>query len=452
MKIVVVGCGKIGTTIVESLTAESHDVTAIDESPATVAEISDIYDVMCVCGNGADYDTLSEAEVGKADMFIAVTGSDELNCLSCFLAKRMGAKNTVARIRNVAYSDGNINFMKQQLDISLVINPELLAAQEIFNILKLPSAVNIEMFSRRNFEMLEIMLKSGSPLDGMSLIDLRKKSSANFLICVVQRGDEVYIPDGNFVLREGDRIGLTAPPTQIQKLLKKLGIMQKGARSVMILGGSRTAHYLSKFLLKSGNDVKIIDMNHERCVELSEDLSDAVIIEGNGAEQELLFEEGLRDMDAFVALTGTDEENILISFFAASQNVSKVIAKVNKPELSAMAQRLGLDCVISPRKTVADIMLRYARALENSVGSKVETLYKLMDGKAEALEFIVQPDFKYADVPLKDVKLKPNTLIAGILRKRKAIIPTGDDCICAGDSVVVISAGGRLNDLSDIVR
>lgn len=452
MNIIVVGCGKIGTTIVASLSSEGHDVVAVDENDAVVAEISDIYDVMCVCGNGADYNTLSEAGVEKADMLISVTGSDELNCLSCFIAKRMGAEHTVARIRNPEYSDKNIGFMKQQLDISLVINPEMLAAQELFNILKLPSAVNIEMFSRRNFEMVELRLKPDSPLDGCKLMDIRKKYNANFLVCVVQRADEVYIPDGNFVLKSGDRIGLTAAPTEVQKLLKKLGILQKQARTVMILGGSRTAIYLTKLLLKSGNTVKVIDNNHEKCISLSEDLPGAVIIEGDGAEQELLFEEGIRSMDAFVALTGMDEENILISFFASSQNVPKVISKVNRGELAAMAEKLGLDCIVSPRKIIADVMLSYARALENSLGSKVETLYKLMDGKVEALEFNVQPDFKYINIPLKDMKLKPNILISGILRRRKAIIPTGDDSFCPGDKVIVISAGRPLNDLSDIMQ
>lgn len=451
MKIIVIGCGKIGTTIIASLAAEGHEVVGVDQSDAVIAEISDIYDVMCVCGNGADYNTLFEAGVEKADMVISVTGSDELNCLSCFLAKRMGAQHTVARIRNPEYSVKNIGFMRQHLDISLVINPELLAAQELFNILKLPSAVNIEMFSRRNFEMVELRVKPDSLLDGCRLSELRKKYNASFLVCVVQRGEEVYIPDGNFELKAGDRIGLTAAPTEVQKLLKKLGILQKQARNVMILGGSRTAFYLSKLLLKSGNTVKLIDKDHKRCVELSEILDGAVVIEGDGAEQELLFEEGIHNMDAFVALTGMDEENILISFFAASQNVPKVISKVNRTELASMAQKLGLECIVSPRKIIADIMLSYVRALENSLGSNVETLYKLMDGKVEALEFNVQSDFKYVNIPLKDMRLKPNILIAGILRKRKALIPTGEDSICSGDKVIVISAGRPLNDLADIM-
>lgn len=452
MKIIVVGCGKIGTTIIDNLVNEGHDVVAVDSNPAAINEITNIYDAMCVCGNGADNDTLAEAGVDKAKLVVAVTGSDEVNMLSCFIAKRMGADYTIARIRNPEYNDQSLGFIKSQLDLSLTINPERLAAQELFNILKLPSAVNIETFSRGNFEMVELLLKKDSMLDGLNLIELRKKYPGKYLICTVQRDNEVYIPDGNFVLKSGDRIGLTAEPVEIEKLLKKLGIMQRQARNIMILGGSRTAYYLSKLLLAGGNAVKIIDKDRERCASIASNLPGAVIIEGDGAEQELLLEEGIGSMDAFVALTGMDEENILISFFAAAQNVPKVISKVNRSELAAMAERLGLDCIVSPKRIVSDVISSYARALENSLGSKVETLYKLVDGKAEALEFIVQPDFKYVNIPLKSMELKSNILIAGIIRGRKAVIPAGEDMIYPGDRVIVVAAGRKLNDLSDIMK
>lgn len=451
MKIIIVGCGKIGTTIISSLVNEGHDVTAIDENPAVIAEISDIYDVMCVCGNGADCDTLNEAQVETAELFVAVAGSDELNMLSCFLAKRMGANHTIARIRNPDYNDKELGFMRQQLDITVSINPELLAAQELFNILQLPSAVNIETFSNRNFEMVEILLKPDSPLNGISLIDLRKKYQAKFLITTVQRGDDVSIPDGSFVLKGGDKVGLSASRNEIEKLLRLIGNHKKSARSIMILGASRTAYYLAKLLIADGTSVKIIDKDPARCELFGKLLPNAVIILGDGADQDILLEEGLGSMDAFVALTGMDEENILISFFAKSQNVPTVISKVNRSELAAMAEKLGLDCIVSPKKIISDILSRYARALQNSLGSNVETLYKIMDGKAEALEFNVQSDFKYLNVPLKDMQLKPNVLIAGILRSRKALIPSGDDMILQGDKVVVIAGGHRLNDLSDII-
>lgn len=451
MNIVIVGCGKIGRTIISSLVNEGHDVVAIDENPAIIAEISDIYDVMCVCGNGADCDTLSEAQVEKADLFVAVAGSDELNMLSCFIAKRMGVAHTIARIRTPDYNDKGLSFMRQQLDLSVSINPEQLAGQELFNILQLPSAVNIETFSNRNFEMVELLLKPESPLNGITLSELRRKYQAKFLICAVQRGDEVYIPDGSFELKGGDKVGLSASRNEIEKLLRLIGNRQKKARSIMILGASRTAYYLAKLLLSSGNSVKIIDKDPVRCEQFGKLLPNAVMILGDGADQELLLEEGIRDTDAFVALTGTDEVNILISFFASAQNVPKVIAKVNRNELAAMAEKLGLDCIISPKRIISDVLSRYARALQNSLGSNVETLYKIMDDGAEALEFNVQNDFKYLNTPLKDMKLKSNILIAGILRSRKALIPSGDDMILPGDRVVVIAAGHRLNDLSDII-
>lgn len=452
MKVIVSGCGKIGSTILQSLIAEGHDVVAIDNQPITVEEITNIYDAMTVCGNGADSDVLSEAGVESADLFIAVTDSDELNMLSCYIARRMGAKHTVARIRNPEYNDQSLTFMKQELQLSMAINPEQLAAQELFNILKLPSAVKIETFSRRNFELVELVVKPDSPLDGIRLMDLRKKYKAQFLVCVVQRGEDVYIPDGNFELKSGDKIGLTATPSEIHKLLKMIGILQKQARDVMILGASRTAYYLSKALIAAGNSVKIVEKDHRRCTEFCDALPEAVVIHGDGAMQELLYEEGIRSTDAFVALTGMDEENILVSFYAMSQNVPKVISKVNRDELSVMAEKLGLDCIVSPQKTISNLLAQYARALQNSVGSNVETLYKLMDGKAEAVEFNVSKDFRYVQIPLKEMKFKPNILIAGIIRGRKPILPNGDDMILPGDRVVVVARGQRLEDLQDIMQ
>lgn len=452
MNIIIVGCGKIGTTILSSLLAEGHDIVAVDSNPDVISEISNIYDSMYVCGSGTDCETLSEAGVEHTELFVAVTGSDELNMLSCYIAKKMGAKHTIARIRNPEYNDKSLNFLRQQLDLSTSINPDLLAAQDLFQVLKLPSAVKIEYFSHRNFEMLELVLREGSPLCGASLSELRKRYEAKFLICAAQRGDEVYIPDGNFQLQVGDRIELTAAPSEIQKLLKMMGVLRKQARDVMILGASRMGYYLARRLLASGSNVKIIDKNHRRCQEISESLPGAVVICGDGAQQELLLEEGLRSMDAFIALTGMDEENILISFFASSQGVPKVISKVNRDELRSIAEKMGLDTLISSRSAISNVISRYARALQNSLGSNVETLYKVMDGRAEALEFRVQADFPMTNVPLKDMRLKSGILVAGIIRNRKTIIPSGEDVILPGDRVIVLSASSGMHDLSDILR
>ncbi len=454
MKIIIVGCGKIGSTLVESLESEGHDVIAVDSSQKVIDEISNIYDVMCVCGNGVDNDTLNEAGVSNAELLISVTDSDEINMLICFIAKKMGAAHTVARVRNPEFNDKRMGQVKQYLDISFTINPELLAAQEIFNILKLPAAINIETFSRRNFEMVELLLKEDSHLNGMSLVELRKKYKANYLICVVKRGNEIYIPDGNFVLECGDHICLSANFSEIQKLLKMLGLAKKHSKNVMILGASTTAYYLSKMLLRSGSDVTIIDKDINRCSQFAEILPNAVVINGDGAEPEVLLEEGITSVDAFASLTGMDEENILISFFAQSQNVPRVIAKVNRNELASMAEKIGLDSIVSPKKAVSNVVTSYARALQNTLGSNVETMYKLMDGSVEALEFNVQADFKSLHIPIKDMKLKEDVLIAGIIRKRKAFVPTGDDEIVAGDKIIVIAKSNeqKMNDLSDILR
>ncbi len=451
MNIMIAGMGKIGTTILESLAKEGHDITAIDTDEHVVLELTDLYDVMGVCGNGADYETLAEAGIEKADLFVAVTGSDELNMLSCFLARKMGARHTIARIRNPEYNDQSLTFMKQQLGLSMAINPELLAAQELFNILKLPSALKIETFSGRNFEMIEMRLPPDSALAGLRLSELKDKYNARVLVPAVQRGREVFIPDGSFELKAGDKIGLMAAANDILKLLRTLGIFRRQAKNVMILGGSRTAYYLAKLLCNIGNPPKIIELDPERCHALSRELPKAVIINGDGAQQELLREEGLDSLDAFVALTGMDEENILISIFAASQNVPKVISKVNRAELGAMATNLGLDCIVSPRQTISDIMVSYARALQNSLGSNVETLYQLMDGMVEALEFNVRSDFAYIDVPLKEIRFRKNIIIGGIIRGRKTIIPGGEDRILPGDKVIVIAANRKLRDLSDIL-
>lgn len=451
MNVIIVGLGKIGTTILASLVGEGHDVVAVDSNPKVVSEITNAYDVMAVCGNGADCEPLEEAGVAKAELLIAVTDSDEMNMLSCFMAKKMGARHTIARIRNPEYNDRSLGFMKQQLELSMAINPELLAAEELFRLLKFPSALKVETFSRRSYEMVELRLKSDSVLDGMSLKDMRQNYKAKFLVCVVQRDDQVVIPDGNFVLKSGDKIGVTATPAEIQKLLKEMGILQKQARSVMILGGSRTTYYLAKMLSNSGNAVKIIERDRTLCRELCDALPKAVVIQGDGAQHDLLMEEGISDQDAFVALTGMDEENILISIFAAAQNIPKVISKVNRDEMAALAEKLGLDCIVSPRKMIADILIRYARALQNSLGSKVETLYKLMDDKAEALEFVAGSDLPFLGVPLKELHFKSGILIAGIIRDRKPIIPVGDDYIQAEDRVVVIAANQRLQDLADII-
>ncbi len=451
MKIIIAGCGRIGERITASLVEEKHEILIIDKDPGIIEEATNIYDVMGICGNCADSDIVEEANAGECDLYIAVTDSDELNMLSCFVAKRMGAKNTIARIRAPEYNDNSLVFMKDNLEISMPINPERLAARELFNILKFPHALKIETFVRRTMELTEVRVQEGSVLDGMKLMNVRAKFKAQVLVCCVQRGEEVFIPSGDFVLREGDRIGVTAPHEDMQKFFRATGFLQKQAKSVIILGGSRIAYYLAEMLISIGVSVKIIDKDEKICEEMGNALPKAVVIYGDGSEQELLLEEGIKDADAFIALTGSDEINILVSMFAMMNGVKKVIAKVNRDEIAPMASRLGLDCIVSPKKMVSDVVLSYARALENSKGSNVETLYKLMDDKAEALEFNVCEDAPLVNKPLKDLKFLKNTLIIGIVRGRDVITPSGNTEIHAGDRVVVITTNHGLGDISEIL-
>lgn len=453
MKIIVVGCGKIGTTIIDSLINEGHDVTAVDSNQQILSDTCNIYDVMGVCGSGTDCNTLLEAGAERADLFVAATGSDEFNMLSCFLAKKMGAKNTASRIRNPEYNDQSLGFLRQNLDISLSINPERLMAHEIFNILKFPSAVKIETFSHRSYEMVEFFLKEASPFCDMSLMEIRKKFDAKFLVCAVSRKDSVYIPSGDFILRAGDRVGIISSPSELYKLFKMLVPEQKQLKNIMLAGASRTTYYLAKMLTAAGNHTKILDREKARCEEICEAVPKAVVICGDPADSDILIEEGIDNTDAFVALTGFDEENILLSFTAANHNVQKVISKVNREAFASVAAKLGLDCMLSPKQLVSNVIVRYARALENSIeSSQVETLYKLMDGKAELLEFIIKSDNEATNIPLKDLNLKSNVLVCGIVRNRKPIIPNGDDIIKAGDHVIVLTSGHRMNDVTDILN
>ncbi len=454
MNIIVAGCGKIGTAVVSALVSEGHDVTAMDENLAVINEITNVYDVMAVCGNSTDCEALEEARVDGCDIFVAVTGYDELNMLACFLAKKMGAKHTVARIRNPEYNDRSLSFMRHQLELSMSMNPELLMAQELHNLLKIPSAFKVEYFSRRNLEMIEVRLKKDSALVGKKISKIRDREKQHFLIGAVLRDNQLHIPDGNFELREGDTVSIVASPSDMQKLLKSLGMIKKAVKDVMIIGGSKTAFYLAKILSTTGTNVKIIEKNREKCIKLSEILPKTTVIHGDGSHHDILMEEGLRSIDAFVALTGMDEENILTSLFAGEFNVPKIITKINSDELTKMGEKLGLDSVISTKSITADLIIRYARALENSMGSNIETLYKFMDGKAEAIEFNVRKGTKIIGTPIKELSIKQGVLVAGIIRERKtAIIPTGDTIINEGDRVIVIaSAAHRLGDLSDILR
>ena len=453
MNIIVVGCGKIGYRLVAEFVNEGHDITVIDTDNPTVEEITNIYDCMGVCGNGVDCNVLESAGAREADLLVSVTNSDELNMLACFLSREMGTKNTVARIRNPEYNGDSLAFMRHKLELSMAINPERLMAQELYNILIIPSAFKVDYFARRNLEMIEVRLKPESSLCGKKLSKIRENQKEEFLIAAVLRQGELIIPDGSFELKAGDIVSIAASPGDMQKLLQGLGLLKKQARNIMIVGGSKTAYYLADMLLASGNEVRIVEKNLDRCRELSETLpKDAIIIHGDGSNRELLLEEGMRSLDAFLCLTELDEMNILTSLFVSRQNVPTVISKVNKSELVDVAESMGLDYTVSAKELTAEILLRYTRALGNSRGSAVETLYKIMDGNAELLEFIAQSDCSLNGIAFKDLKIKKSTRIAGIIRGRKTIIPSGEDCMLSGDKVIVVTAIKGLDDLNDIAE
>lgn len=451
MRIVIVGCGKVGTTLVEHLSAEGHDIVAIDNNQAILDNISNIYDVLGIYGNGASYTVQQEAEVSKADLLIATTNFDELNMLCCLTAKKLGAGNTIARIRSPEYSDQMI-FLRDELGLSMHINPEFAAATEIFRILRFPSAQKIETFANGRIEIVDVKVSESSGISGNKLKDFNRIQKVKALICAVQRGDEVVIPDGEFLLQVGDRVSLIGSPEQVEKLFENLGNLRKKISSVMIIGASRIGYYLARMLISTGASVKIIDNDERRTRIISENLPKATVILGDGTDLELLHEEGIENVDALVALTGVDEENIIISMYATSLKVSKVVAKVNRSGIFALADTLGIDSIVSPKLITANMILRYVRAMQNTLGSNVETLYKIIGGRAEALEFLVRKAPGVVNIPLKELKTKPNLIVAGIIRGKQTIIPNGEDSIKVGDRVVVVTTNAKLDDLSDILQ
>ena len=453
MKVIIVGCGKIGKSILQSIIKEKHEVLVIDSDPKTIEQVTNTYDVIGICANGTSHAKLFEAGVDKAELFVAVTSSDELNMLSCFIAKKLGAKHTVARIRNTDYNSENLDFIKQSIELSMIINPELLTAKVIHDIIKLPSASKVKGFATGNFEMLELTLKQNCSVLGLSLYEIRKKLQEKFLVVAIQRDEKVFIPNGNSTIENGDKINVIVSKRDVQKLLKSLDLASKPIRDVMVVGAGKTSLYLAKLLNEDKTAVKIIEKLEEKCLSASENLpSQIMIINGDGMSQEVLNEEGVCDADAFVTLTGEDEENILMSFYALKQNVEKVITKINRDELLSISASLNLDTIISPKNAVADVLVSYARALENSIGSKIETLYTIMDGAVEVAEFKVLPDFSLIGIKIKDLNLKNNVLIAGIIRNGVTVIPGGYDEILENDSVIIVSSGLGIADLEDIVK
>lgn len=449
MNIIIVGQGKLGTTMTKQLVAEGHDVAVIDTRREKVVSVVDAYDVMGICGNGASCEVLEEAGAPKAKLIIAATASDELNILACLTAKRMGTEHTIARVRNPDYANQN-QFLQTELGINMIVNPEFETANEISRIIRFPSAAHLDSFAKGKVEIASVRIHSDNPLCDTPVYDLRKKTKAKVLICAVQRDDEVFIPSGDFVIKCDDVINITGTRSELVSLMRQCGVYKHKIKNIMIIGGGRIGYYLSKQLSDTGRNIKLLEHNEARCYNLCDSLPDVTVIHGDGTDQEILDEQHLEMQDALIALTGIDEENIIVSMYAESKGINKVITKVNRHSHSILND-IGLETIVSPQIVAGNLVTRYVRALHNSAdNAQIQTLHKLVNGKVEAAEFIVPENAGYLDIPFKDLNLLPNLLIGCIMRNGKIIFPGGNDVMKAGDSVIVVTANRILEDLHDI--
>lgn len=452
MNIIIAGCGKVGRALAEQLSREKHDITVIDRKPEAIQQITNIADVRGVVGNGASYEIQMDAGIDTADLMIAVTDADEVNLLCCLIAKKAGGCQTIARVRNPVYHH-EIHHIKDELGLSMVINPEWAAAMEMARLLRFPSAIDIDTFANGRIELLRFQLEEQNPLCNNKIKDLHMLSRCEVLICIVERGNEVLIPSGEVELKAGDMISVVASPVNASRFFKTIGIETNQVKNTMIIGGGKISFYLAKRLLEMGIQVKIIEKDRDACERLCEILPKAMIINGDGTDRELLAEEGLAKAEGFAALTNMDEENVMLALYAKSMSKAKKITKVNRNTFDTIIGSLNIGSLIYPKHITSETILQYVRAMQNSIGSNVETLYRLVDGNAEALEFIIKGKSEVTDIPLQELQLKPHILVCAINRKGKIIIPKGQDCIQEGDSVVIITTDcGAYKDIRDIMK
>ncbi len=451
MKIIIVGCGKIGTTLAEQLSSEHHDLVVIDTNPQKIQQLSESIDVMGIVDNGASINVLSDAGIEDAHLLIAVTGSDELNLLCCVIAKKVSKCHTIARVRNPLYNKER-NFIRKSLGITMIINPELASAIEISRLLRFPSAIELDTFAKGRVELLKFKLLPEFRLSGMSVMEIVEKLRCNVLICGVERGDEVFIPSGNFILQDNDLLSIMASPKNSATFFKKVGIHTHQVKNALIVGGGTLGYYLAALLIDLKIKVRIVENNQERCQQLSELLPEATVICGDGTDKKLLLQEGLTQTESFITLTNMDEENIFLSLFAKKNSKAKLITKVNRIAFDDIIDGLDIGSVIYPKYITADYILQYVRAMENSLSSNVETLYHILDNQAEALEFSVKESSSVTDIPLSQLNLKENLLIACINRNGSIQIPRGQDTIQVGDTVIIVTSIKGLRDLKDILK
>ncbi len=449
MKIVIVGCGKVGYALAAQLSAENHDITVVDNNSRVIEKAQETLDVMSMSGNGAALAIQQEARVGEADLLIATTSSDELNLLCCIVAKRLGCRHTISRVRNTDYMN-QLTFMRDDFGLSMTVNPEYATARTIWRFLQFPSFLKIDSFAKGRVELVELKITENSVLNGKSLDKLSTELHLKVLVCVVERDNRIFIPKGDFVLREGDKINVTAPRSELTKMIKTLGISTQKIRNVMVVGGGRIAEYLAEELIRSGVDVKIIERDRERSIELASRYPEALIINDDGSIHDVLMAEGIRETDAVVTLTGIDEQNLVISLYAGHIGVPKTITKLNRSEYSELFSDRELGSTVCPKEVIASEIIRYVRSIDDSDASII-TLHRIVDGKAEAIEFIANAQTTGLDIPLKDLKLKKNILIACINHDGKIIIPRGMDRISYGDTVIIVTAADEpISELNDI--
>lgn len=450
MHIVIIGAGKVGSQIASQLVSEGHDIVMIDNNPKSLAAVGSIEDILCVEGEAVSRATLKEADVGEADVVIACTNSDEINMLSCLLVRKMGAKRTIARVRNPVYFE-QIDYIKDDLGLSLSINPERSAARAISRVLLFPAANNVETFSHGKVELVEFTLEKGNPLIGKSLMEISRVYKARVLMCAIIRGEKTFIPVGSDVLEENDRIFVAADHAQMIAFFKKIEAFRSGVKTVIIVGGGRIAYYLAERLISHGMTVKIIENSAARCEELAELLPSAIIVNADGTDEEVLGEEGIYQTDAFVALTGMDEVNVILSLYAEKRNVEKVVAKVSQISFNEMIEGLGLDSVFSPKTVTANQILQYVRALAaSSELNSIESLCRLAGNRIEALEFLIHEGTEYVGTPLRLLNVKKGFLVAVIIRGKNVIIPGGDDTIEVGDSVIIVTTHNKVQSLDEV--
>ena len=451
MNIIIVGCGQVGQNLAEHLINDGNNVTVIDKSYESVKSLTDKVDAMGIVGNGASHVTLAEAGVENADLLIAVTNSDELNLLCCTIAKKTSNCKVIARVRSHIYNNESA-FLKNELGLAMVINPEYVAAQEIARILRSPSAVSIETFGKGKVELLKYRLPEDSAIIGMSVKDVMMKYKSNVLFATIERGDKAFIAKGDFVFNARDVVSIISSPEGSQDFFKQIGSKNQSVKSAMIVGSGEITHYLCAEIKKSKMNIKIIESDMARCDELSSTFPHVTVVHGDTTNQELMKEEGIGRVGAFLALSDSDEENMILSLHAEGKTRGKIITKVTRMDYDSVINKLDLDTVIYPKAIVSDMILRYVRSAKNTRGSNMETLYNVIKGEIEASEFIIRKPSGIVGVPISRLRFKKNVLIAAILRDGEVIIPRGYDTIEIGDSVVIVSKVMGLQDITDILE